>query len=309
LLAPGCEHCYAASLVRRYAGAPGWPNAFDRPILAIQRLETALHWPDLTRKLRPDKPWLSGRPRHIFACDLADPFTESLPIDWLAPWLPRLADSPHIWILCTKRPHRARELFERYPAPPNLILLTTVTSAAMVWRIPALLQVRGIQTYGLSLEPLLGPVDLTDVRYRDEDCECAWDVLRGVHQILNSSSMDAFASAALGDSVPRLAWVIVGGESGPGARPMHPDWVRRIRDQGAAAGVPFFFKQWGGWLPCADPACRNPKCRRIHPDGRDVTPNMDWWTPEDAVMSPVPKKLAGRLLDGREWLQMPEVAA
>ena len=140
----GCElhragesesYCYAARLVGRYAGLPGWPASFDRPELFPERIKRALVWPDLTGRERPDKPWLNGRPRHIFWCDLGDPWTESLPADWLAPYLPMLADSPHIHIFCTKRPARAREFFEQHRAPQNLILLTTVTSAANIGRV------------------------------------------------------------------------------------------------------------------------------------------------------------------------------
>ena len=109
---------------------PGWPASFERPQLFLDRIERALKWPDLTGKERPDKPWLNGKQRHIFWCDLSDPWTESLPVDWLAPYLPILADSPHIHIFCTKRPARARQLFELHAAPANLVLLTTVTSAA-----------------------------------------------------------------------------------------------------------------------------------------------------------------------------------
>jgi len=74
-----------------------------------------------------------------------------------------------------------------------------------------------------------------------------------------------------------IDWVVCGGESGPGARPMHPDWARSVRDQCVAAGVPFFFKQWGEWAPFGDLN----------------------------AMRRTGKKAAGRLLDGREWNEYP----
>ena len=88
-----------------------------------------------------------------------------------------------------------------------------------------------------------------------------------------------------------IDWVIVGGESGPRARPMHPDWARSLRDQCAAAGVPFFFKQWGEWQPCDWPPA-HAECAKER-----------WST---ARGSRVGKKAAGRLLDGREWNEYPQ---
>jgi len=118
---------------------------------------------------------------------------------------------------------------------------------------------------GISLEPMLGPVKLSE-RF-----------------------------LALGDR----AWVIVGGESGHGARPMHPDWVRSIRDQCVSAGVPFFFKQWGEWLPVGEERGKfvitgdGSKKRIVEHNGNS------------ALMERVGKKAAGRIIDGRTWDEMP----
>ena len=281
----GCElhrtgepesHCYAARLVGRYAGLPGWPASFDRPELFPERIKRALAWPDLTGRERPDKPWLNGRPCHIFWCDLGDPWTERLPVDWLAPYLPMLADSPHVHIFCTKRPARARQLFELHPAPANLILLTTVTSEATIGRVKELLFVPGISVRGVSLEPMLGPVDV--IPYLPDDF------------------------------TPGLDWVIVGGESGPGARPMHPDWARSVRDQCQAAGVWHFFKQWGEFAPVTgrETTLKNKYVIRFNPlESR----GLNYAPANDAYMYRVGKRAAGRLLDGREWSQMPEMKA
>jgi protein gp37 len=104
-----------------------------------------------------------------------------------------------------------------------------------------------------------------------------------------------------------LDWVIVGGESGPGARPMHPRWARSLRDQCVAAGVPFFFKQWGDLAPGAQQADYSRKgalFTRIDVAGN---PSNDptLWNASDALFYRVGKKAAGRLLDGREWNEMP----
>ena len=115
----------------------------------------------------------------------------------------------------------------------------------------------------LSMEPLLGPVDLLRA--------CSVDI-----------DSVADPAPATGESFPRgmIDWVVVGGESGPKARPMHPQWARSVRDQCAAAGVPFLFKQWGEWWP---------NCMLNEDGSRDES---TMW------MDRVGKKAAGRLLDG-----------
>lgn len=104
----------------------------------------------------------------------------------------------------------------------------------------------------------------------------------------------------------RIDWVICGGESGPHARPMHPDWVRSLRDQCQAASVPFFFKQWGEWTPAGDWYGDHPVSLPV----RGLGPNG--WTDDELVCADddeyvvrIGKKSAGRLLDGREWNEVP----
>lgn len=130
----------------------------------------------------------------------------------------------------------------------------------------------------VSLKPLLGPVDMTDCANGDNALATV-DVQPGVDGHVER------------EHPPLLSWVVVGGESGLGARPMHPDWARSLRDQCAAAEVPFSFKQWGDWMPtfCGiDPNKNDPRChvRAGHtlPDGQHM------WL--------VGKRAAGRLLDG-----------
>ncbi len=201
------SHCYAAALTARYRGSPNWPITFDQPKLFDHRLEQALKWKDLTGRPRPDKPWLDGLPRLIFCDDLGDPFSESLPLDWLAPWLPRLGASPHRWLLLTKRPSRAAQFWAAYAAPPNIWQGVSVTSGATKARIDILRGINVAVRY-ISGEPLLGP--LGDLN------------LAGIHQ------------------------VIVGGESGPRYRPMEQAWAREIRDACRAQGAAFYFKQAAG---------------------------------------------------------------
>ncbi len=204
---PKASTCYAASLAAQYHGSPNWPITFDEPKLFDHRLEQALKWKDLTGRPRPDKPWLDGLPRLIFCCDLGDPFSESLPLDWLARWLPKLAASRHRWLLLTKRPARARQFWATYTASPNIWQGVSVTSAATKNRIDILREMEVSVRY-VSAEPLLGP--LGDLNLTD------------IHQ------------------------VIVGGESGPRFRPMEQAWARAVRDGCLAQGAAFYYKQAAG---------------------------------------------------------------
>lgn len=189
--------------------------------------------------------------------------------------------------------HRKR--FEALPWPlPNVWLGTSVESRDVLHRIDDLAKCPASVLF-LSCEPLLE--DLGDIRPH-------------LRQLIKSVGGD-----------PARVWVIVGGESGPKARPMHPDWVRSIRDQCQAAGVRFFFKQWGEFFPLADDEdCKHGDWYdsdkayliRMTPSGHvgnDATiplTDPDW--PGD-VLGRVGKKAAGRLLDGREWNEMPATAA
>lgn len=168
-------------------------------------------------------------------------------------------------------------------------------------RIPHLLATPAAVRF-VSVEPLLGPVDLRCIQH---EREFEVDALTGDHGVYRPLR---------GRSGRKLDWVIVGGESGPGARPMHPDWVRSIRDQCQEAGVPFFFKQWGEWqigsgrnpandrVLCNDGMLLGVSLSDVSYDVRSNWPNF-----RSTVVSRVGKKEAGRLLDGREWNEYPEV--
>jgi len=148
----------------------------------------------------------------------------------------------------------------------------TIEHPDYLWRIDELLKCPAALRF-VSCEPLLGPIDLTPWLSLDQ-----WLV-----NPLNQSG-----------AVPAtLDWILVGGESGPEARPMHPQWARDIRDQCLAAGVPFFFKQWGAWA-------------HIPSDTRHPLPQKTHWCPDRNLMGRVGKKRAGPLLDGQEWREFPK---
>lgn len=176
------------------------------------------------------------------------------------------------WLLLTKRPENVRAMWEWSPAGAlafrgtrhrrNVWLGTSISDQRTADRyIPELLKMRDlVPVLFLSVEPLLEAIDLG----------------RLVHFHPGYSSPE-FQRSAMGRK--HIDWVIVGGESGPHARPMHPAWVRSLRDQCQAAGVPFFFKQWGEWGP--EGATNPPTLRRVG------------------------KRAAGRVLDGRQWSEVP----
>jgi protein gp37 len=204
----GVFDCYAGVMTRKWAGKRGWPEAFDRPALFLDRLDDALRWRDLTGTRREGKPWLDGLPRLVFLDDMGDTFTESLPLDWLAPILPRLASSPHQWLLLTKRPQRMAAFAAQHPLPPNVWPGTSVTGPGSLGRLEHLCRVQGGGVRWVSAEPLWDAIDL---------------------------------SAYL----PRLGWVILGGQSGADARPCEVEHLRSALGQCQAAGVPVFVKQLG----------------------------------------------------------------
>ncbi len=181
---------------------------------------------------------------------------------------------------------------------PNVWLGTSAEDQATAdARIPDLLATPAAVRF-LSAEPLLGPLDLERAWHGDSalegECwgECAWCDLG--YPPMHNCQKGRQSSAALSKGRDGLDWVITGGESGPGARPMHPDWARSLRDQCVAAGVPFFFKQWGEWE--ADEVGPEDKRSIRHPPG-------------SVIFRRVGKKAAGRKLGGRTWDEMPGLRA
>ncbi len=218
--APAASTCYAAELCGRYAGhSKGYPKSFDEPEHFPRRIEQALRWPDLTGKERPEKPWLNGYPRIIFLNDLSDGFNSIDPEIWLAPHLWDMACGPHIWLLCTKHPDVMCAFFESRKVPENVWLMTTITSQATAWRATWLRRIFSARTRLLSLEPLLGPVDLLPIL--------------------------GYNASGDGEFCPVIHGVFIGGASGPKAQPCDVAWIREALADCKAAGVPAFVKQVG----------------------------------------------------------------
>jgi protein gp37 len=269
-ISEGCQNCWAKRMANRQRGRNGYPA--DDPF------RVTFH-PD-----RLDEPLGWKKPRRIAVSLMGDLFHGDVPDEWIDKVFAIMTlATQHTFLVLTKRPER---LAEYLASPDNYLLVAGGAgdvSNRRVWpgwplpnvwlgtsvenqqaadeRIPWLMKCP-VAVRFLSMEPLLGPVELSSVPQRE--------------------SLERY------DGRP-LDWVIVGGESGPGARPMHPDWVRSIRDQCQAASVPFFFKQWGEWLPLDQGCgCNNSEV-------------------ESDAIAHVGKKAAGRLLDGRQWDEMPEI--
>jgi len=284
---PACDHCYAERFASRgmtaaHAAATRDGRWTGELVWQPKQLEKLERWKDH---------------RRVFVgsmSDLALCSTDQFAMVWsgmeAAPW--------HTYLLLTKRPRKLGRLIERVPgvttAPDWLWVGCTAwdhESAGI--NVPDTLNIPAAGHF-VSLEPMLGSVDLTDM-----PCNVsATDGLLYCDDYFNALSGAGYdpMSDETGDPgrYPSLDWVIVGGESGRGARPLHPQWVRDVRDQCAYAGVPFMFKQWGEWGPDEGKEARR---GRMNTEGV-VMPSGTVWR--------VGKHAAGRMLDGREHLDVPE---
>lgn len=267
VVSPGCTNCYAM----RLAGGRMQHHP-SRQGLTIETKAGAV-WNGLVRF---NEQWLTQplswrTPRKIFVAAHGDLFHEGVTdaqLDLI--FCVAAIARRHVFQILTKRPDRMRDYFaalqpvfeERMWATgllefsndlswplPNVWLGVSVEDQARAdERIPALLATPAAVRW-ISAEPLLGPVNLDHVKFFDRQTEGGgWET--GWESSLNGKRFDPWNDETMeSEGHTRLDWVVVGGESGKGARPMHPDWARQIRDQCAAAGVPFLFKQWGAWCP------------------------------------------------------------
>lgn len=310
-ISEGGEHCYAARMVKRLAGRCGYDK--DEPF------KVTWHEDQLA------KPYFWKKPRMIFVCSMGDLFHEDVPDEWVAKVFQVMVSSPrHTFLILTKRPERMKKFILGKISVPNadfFIKWEGVPKSDIfknIWlgvtaenqqradeRIPVLLETPAAKRF-VSIEPMLGPVDLNNILVPSEwqpdpsICLIPWyrfDALNAInddHAIVSKNQLD---------------WVICGGETGPGSRPMHPDWVRDLRDQCIQAEVPFFFKSWGDWRAVIpqngdQPYQTTPGITGVNGNVAQVVKSH----PEDQegiCMERVGKKKAGRVLDGRTWDQYP----
>ena len=317
VVSPGCTNCYAMRLagtrLREHPSRAGLTTMSKAGPVWNGQVRFNEQW--------LDQPLRWKRSRRIFVCAHGDLFHESIPDAWIDRVFAVMALCPqHTFQILTKRSWRMREYcgdiegsyniataildllidrkidgkitdesnpladeradddpaLKKWPLPNVWLGVSAEDQARADERIPDLLAIPAAVRF-VSAEPLLSALDL--VPYLSPHFQ--------------SESADF---PKLGE----LDWVIAGGESGPSARPMHPDWARSIRDQCQDARVPFFFKQWGQWAPWDDD-------NWSLPDGWDDVEAHDKAITIDGVeFLSVGKRRAGRLLDGREWREFPK---
>jgi len=320
----GCKNCYAEREWPRLVHLPAYKGrAFTDVACQPERLGRPLSW---------------TKPRMIFVNSMSDLFHEDVPdefidsvfgVMWACLW-GRNEKPGHIFQVLTKRAERMRNYLQQDrrkhwataavhhgggidpdgiwdqvmdaegPHPRIWLGVSVEDQAAADERIPLLLQTPAAVRW-VSAEPLLGPVDLGELPSHS-----------GIGRYLDSLSN---AGCEYADVPGKLDWVVVGGESGHNARPMHPDWARSLRDQCAAAGVPFLFKQWGEFVTGRQSEHGLNYCYDNARTGGWVEPNGNYSIGEKAApVSPIAsehvfklgKKAAGRLLDGAQHDGYPE---
>ena len=345
----GCAHCYAEQSMDHRLHVVQWGPTGTRERTSEANWKLPLRWNNKAKR--------EGRRRRVFCASLADIFeywrggteldgsmtchktNDELVINdnghvWPAGW-PSLGDGddwgmrPYTmdhararlfrliertrnldWLLLTKRPENVCEFIGKATGRSSREWLA---DCKHVWigtsienqetadkRIPHLLTIPAAVRF-LSIEPLLGPIDLP------------W-------LLLPKQIVKPFSVPVEYMPVQSIDWIIVGGESGQHARPMHQEWARSLRDQCVSAGVPFFFKQWGEWIPYEHDA-QPPFWESQNGDMVDghalpsmltdrINETVNGWMLDDQhnLYRLVGKKSAGRLLDGREWSEMPSHA-
>lgn len=327
IVSPGCHNCYAMKMAKRLRamGRPEYQDVVD----------DAGRWTGKVSTLddRQIEPLTWKKPRRVFVDSMSDLFHDDVPDEFIDNVFAVMALCPqHTFQILTKRAERmaaymagdrVRSVASRVKrfSHPNALSKAILMVHGIrlddrneivphwplsnIWlgvsvedqkradeRIPHLLHTPAAVRF-LSCEPLLGPLDLSPWlqfegpgwHYRDEI------------------------------GYPPIDWVIAGGESGPNARPMHPDWARSIRDQCQAAGVPFFFKQWGEWkqgdaVPGGDLGgdFRRGNATILAGDGSPKDGHFRR-ARRDVIMRRLGKKSAVRDLDGREWNEFPAACA
>lgn len=299
VVSPGCTNCYAMKLAGTRLKHIDSRKGLTRDTKA---------GPVWTGEVRLNRQWLHQpldwkKPRRIFVCAHGDLFAENVPDEWILDvFTVMAAGRHHTYQVLTKRADRMRKFLSRRDLLEEIYAnwynfsgeAREVRSWPLhnVWcgvsaedqkradeRVPDLLATPAKIRF-VSAEPLLGPIDFRYLQPGDPPVEI--DGLNGTHGVFRPHR---------GRSA-RLDWIIAGGESGTNARPMHPDWARSIRDHCAAAGVPFFFKQWGNYLPGG----------QVMADGRP-------WAPAGGNNLHAIKALTGRRLDGLEHNEFPKVLA
>ncbi|MCL4631584.1 phage Gp37/Gp68 family protein [Burkholderia sp.] len=321
---PGCDHCYAESRNARFAGGTpvNWGPGAPRRRTSPANWRKPFAWGAAHAEFFA----AHGRRQRVFCASLADVFDNAVDPAWRVDLFDLIRSTPNLdWLMLTKRIGNVRPMLSEALSiaqhygirgtlanwlacwvdgepPANVWLGATIVNQAEADRDIEKLLMTPARRRFLSMEPLLGPVDLR--AWFDPTGVCCMREMQSCEDCPADAPWihgptTQYAEDGTGFSSPEIDWVIVGGESGHGARPMHPEWPRDLRDQCAADGVPFLFKQWGEWLPV------EPNGAAI--SGCGVTPVRE---PAFRFMAnhhftKVGKRAAGRHLDGRTHDEFP----
>lgn len=325
---PGCDNCYAerfaARLARNPQTAAKYRGVVDERGRWTGQVTTSVHSKDMPHRVPGKcKRVFVGSMTDLFHPNVSDATRDAIFASMLCDHV-RANSNDHTYMILSKRPHgmhkyfseakkrllrwgRAGDAFlddafseyveeyalhnEIWPLPNVWVGVTVCNQAEADAKIPVLLQIPASKRF-VSVEPMLGPVDLRRIVSPDMADGNFLDSLQGTVSV-------ACFGGIRPKCAPALNWIICGGETGPGARPMHPEWARSLRDQCQSAGVPFYFKGWGEWRPGGmslhrfDLSVR----RAILKSGLPGIPSADMYR--------IGKKRAGCFIDGQEWRQFP----
>ena len=268
-ISEGCQNCYAERMAKRLAGRFGYPadDPFKPGTFHADKLQEPLKW---------------KRPRKVFVCSMGDILHDKVDGSDLVKVFDVMVKCPqHTFIILTKRADRLAwfnlngPLIGKEPLPNLWLGVTAENQRTADERIPHLLRTEAVVKL-VSVEPMLEAMDIS-YWLNGAPRLCGYDRWEQTH--------------------PPLDWCVVGGETGPGARPMRPEWAESLRNQCNMAGVPFFFKSWGNWVAPSQMPLGTYREIEDFGDGIGISDNP----------LGVGKKRSGRLLDGREWNEYPEV--
>jgi protein gp37 len=310
-ISAGCRFCYAETMHRRLRamGQKKYQQEFSKGVVT--------HPEDLNYPLEIKKPSM------FFVNSMSDLFHADVPfvfIDDVFATMDACSPNPshlpiiragkingnHTFQVLTKRADRMLEYynwkkagngfqFNTWPLPNVWQGVSVEDQERADERIPLLLQVPATVRF-LSCEPLIGPIDLTEIKLPHDIDDRGFSV-----NCLTSHDDEHFFNHH-----PQIHWVIAGGESGnkKGVRPMHPNWVRSLRDQCATANVPFLFKQWGEWAPFYKLG-HQPKSKWVREEDGKTFADLKGYEGYFQRMYPVGKAKSGNLLDGKQHLEFP----
>lgn len=294
-ISEGCRNCYAERTAYRFSkkGAAPYKGLVKITNKRPQWTGDVRLVPDML-----DVPLKRRQPTKFFVNSMSDLFHEKVPFDFIDKIYAVIGVAKkHTFQILTKRPDRAFEYFE---------------SRSWQWAKEHFVGLPGFSADGVwvrrGIERAHNGVSVENQEAADQRMPIAvqWPIGAGVRWVsaeplLGQVNLARWFFDLRGQGRQLINWVVVGGESGPLARPMHPDWARLLREQCKAAGIPFFFKQWGAWMPDDDRVIRVPY-QFVSADGTTWNAFGDGRT----RILRVGKKAAGRLLDGKEWNQYPE---